>query len=96
MNLPQNYALSEKSIRGQDAVELEVPDLAPPITIQGRQSGIDTVKGSGQECTYQFGHLRTLKMDAPIPDECLSCDRIIECKHSSAKPKKNQQHSVRS
>jgi hypothetical protein len=36
-------------------------------------------------CRYKFGYLRTLPRDAPIPDECLSCDRIIRCKHSLAK-----------
>ncbi len=38
-----------------------------------------------QECRYRFGYLRTLPKNAPIPDECLSCDKIIECKHSQAK-----------
>lgn len=35
-----------------------------------------------QECKYRFGYLRTLPKDASIPDECLSCDKIIDCKHS--------------
>ncbi len=38
-----------------------------------------------QECKYKFGHLRTLPKNAPIPDECYSCDKIIDCKHSQAK-----------
>ena len=38
-----------------------------------------------QECKYKFGYLRTLAKNAPIPDECFSCDKIIDCKHSKAK-----------
>ena len=38
-----------------------------------------------QECKYRFGYLRTLPKDASIPDECYSCDKIIDCKHSQAK-----------
>jgi hypothetical protein len=45
------------------------------------------------ECKYRFGYLRTLPKNAPIPDECLGCDRIIECKHSLAETLKNRAHS---
>ncbi len=38
-----------------------------------------------QECKYKFGYLRTLPKNATIPDECYSCDKIIDCKHSKAK-----------
>lgn len=40
---------------------------------------------TAQECKYKFGYLRTLAKNAPIPDECYSCDKIIDCKHSKAK-----------
>jgi hypothetical protein len=40
---------------------------------------------STQECKYKFGYLRTLPKNAPIPDECYSCDKVIDCKHSQAK-----------
>jgi hypothetical protein len=40
---------------------------------------------TAQECKYRFGYLRTLPKDASIPDECFSCDKIIDCKHSQAK-----------
>ncbi|UCE95846.1 MAG: hypothetical protein JSV51_09120, partial [Candidatus Bathyarchaeota archaeon] len=34
------------------------------------------------ECTHHFGYLKTLSKNAPVPIECLSCNRIIMCKHS--------------
>jgi hypothetical protein len=42
-----------------------------------------------QECKYKFGYLRTLPKKAPIPDECYSCDKIIDCKHSQVKTVEN-------
>jgi hypothetical protein len=33
-------------------------------------------------CPYELGYLKTLPKDSPIPKECLSCRKIIECKHS--------------
>jgi len=40
---------------------------------------------TSQECKYKFGYLRTLPKNSAIPDECYSCDKIIDCKHSKAK-----------
>ncbi len=37
------------------------------------------------ECKYKFGYLRTLPRSAAIPDECLNCHQIIQCKHSNLK-----------
>lgn len=34
-----------------------------------------------QACRHEFGYLRTLPKDTAIPDECLSCNRIVECRH---------------
>ena len=43
------------------------------------------------DCKHQLGYLRTLKRGAHIPEECLGCHRIIECKYSNAKKTKSQQ-----
>lgn len=37
------------------------------------------------ECKYEFGYLQTLPRSAAIPDDCLNCHQIIECKHSYSK-----------
>jgi len=31
------------------------------------------------DCLHQFGYLRTLPKNAPIPDECFGCPKIVEC-----------------
>lgn len=33
------------------------------------------------ECKHKFGYLQTLPRSAAIPDDCLNCHKIIECKH---------------
>ena len=34
---------------------------------------------SKRDCFHQFGYLRTLPKNAPIPDECFGCPKIVEC-----------------
>lgn len=31
------------------------------------------------DCKHFLGYLKKRPKDAPIPDECLTCDRMIEC-----------------
>jgi hypothetical protein len=30
-------------------------------------------------CPHKFGYLKTLRKNAPIPDECFGCPQILEC-----------------
>jgi hypothetical protein len=30
-------------------------------------------------CPHKFGHLKSLRKNAPIPDECFGCPQILEC-----------------
>jgi hypothetical protein len=60
---------------------VEPPEESIPERIIQQSMETETT----QECKYGFGHLRTLPKNAPIPDECYSCDKIIDCKHSQAK-----------
>jgi len=65
---------------------------APAATIQERLAIVEEnlKREASQECKYQFGYLRTLPRNASIPDECLSCNQIIECKHSLVKKVETQ------
>jgi len=67
-----------------DAPVLQAPE-PPPVPIQERIMEESSREEAELGCRYQFGYLRTLPKDAVIPDECFSCDRIIDCKHSLAK-----------
>ena len=35
------------------------------------------------ECKHFLGYLKTRSKDAPIPDDCLTCGKMIECLFSS-------------
>jgi len=34
---------------------------------------------SKRDCLHYFGYLRTVPKNAPIPDECFGCPKIVEC-----------------
>lgn len=84
-NLGEKVTLPEKAVKADYTAKMEAPVVASPISIQERSMQESSRRDFENECRYQFGYLRTLPMDAPIPEECLSCDRIIECKHSRRK-----------
>lgn len=59
----------------------------PPI--QERLARQQPAAVSAHQCPHTFGYLRTLARDVTLPDECLSCEKIIECRHSLAKAPEN-------
>lgn len=73
-NLKKRFSVPKK----EEAFEIQAPEegLKIEAPIQESQKKITTL-----ECKHQLGYLRTLPRNAPIPDECLSCDKIIKCKH---------------
>jgi hypothetical protein len=44
------------------------------VVRKSRESDSDEV-----ECEHFFGYLRKRPKNTPIPDECLTCNRMIEC-----------------
>lgn len=40
-------------------------------------------KNDSEKCSYGFGHLAKRDKNTPIPDECLSCSKMLECMGSS-------------
>jgi hypothetical protein len=100
-NLGEQFRIPSKTVEVEAEAEAdeeaEVPatplaPLAPPATTEPpapsiheriAQESLETE--AVRDCRYRFGYLRTLPKDASIPDECLSCDKIIDCKHSQVK-----------
>ena len=85
-----NESLAKKfSIPGkEESLEIEVPieeGLEIETPHQERRAQESPKTETAPECKHQFGYLRTLPRNVPIPDECLGCDKIIECKHSLVK-----------
>lgn len=84
-NLGENFTLAEKAVKEDTTDEIEIPVTAPSMAVRKKPMQESSHNESERECRHKFGYLRTRRADAPIPDECLSCGRIIECKHSSTK-----------
>jgi len=79
-NFAEKSTVPEKVAKESSEVEAPVARAHSPI--QERIIQENPKKETAPECKHQFGYLQTLPRNASIPDECLSCDRIIECKHS--------------
>jgi len=95
-NLGEKFRIPARAVQADAEVDNEAKVHVSPLVPAGAmappaQSIPDRIiqeslkKEAVQECKYSFGYLKTLQRDASIPDECLSCDKIIECKHSQAK-----------
>ena len=85
-NLGKEVTIPNPDVKTNDTVEEHHPIAqAPEIVASPIQdtTKLERPRKEGEAiCRNQLGYLRTLPIDALIPDECLSCDRIIECKHS--------------
>jgi len=94
VKLPKKAAQkSEVETVAPSAVPVAPIAPAPAATpIQERLAIVEEnlKREASQECKYQLGYLRTLPRHASIPDECLSCNKIIECKHSLVKKAESQ------
>jgi len=40
-------------------------------------------KISAAPCSHHFGYLTTLRKNAAIPEECLTCVKMLECRNAS-------------
>jgi len=41
-----------------------------------------------QNCLHQFGYLKNLQKNTPVPDECFGCPKVMECLFPNEQPKK--------
>lgn len=95
-NLGEQFRIPSRAVEADagadNEAEAPVAPLVPAASVAPAAPSIheriikESLKTEAvQECKYRFGYLRTLPRNESIPDECLSCDKIIECKHSQAK-----------
>jgi hypothetical protein len=75
-NLAEEFTLpSNAAAVAPDSEKLEVSESNP-------ERVNERISAKEVECKYEFGYLQTLPRSAAIPDDCLNCHQIIECKHS--------------
>jgi DNA-directed RNA polymerase subunit RPC12/RpoP len=48
------------------------------ISVEEREKAPEKPEGD-LACSHSLGYLRKRAKDMPIPDECLTCNRMIEC-----------------
>ncbi len=73
--------LGEKYLLSAEPVSEEIHErIAVPESVVERVSENKPVEEI--ECLHDFGYLKSLPKGKPIPDECLSCRKIVECRHS--------------
>ncbi len=79
-NLSEKYILPEAISTQNGKMEAYVAPtpFVNKATTTAKNLRIETASG----CNHQLGYLRTLPVNASLPEECLGCDKLIECKHS--------------
>jgi len=80
-NLARKLATQETATKQAPSTMIPIVRESPPIQERLAKESQKTEKA--HECQHRLGYLQTLPRNTPIPDECLCCDRIVECKHSS-------------
>jgi len=80
--------ITKSSVKPSTEEKLSVGERTPPkqlaATTTSQEKGEEKLslpqpQTESPKCPYSFGYLKKLDKDASIPDECLSCSRIMEC-----------------
>ena len=74
-NLAEKFMLPATAAVAEPQEETELPESVTERVAEKKSD-------EGIECKHDFGYLKSLPRGVPIPDECLSCRQIVECKHS--------------
>jgi len=51
---------------------------SPARPVQAKKT-VTVEKEAPAGCTHYFGYLRKREKDKPIPDECLTCSKMVDC-----------------
>lgn len=61
----------------EEPVPLEAPVAKDSIRIERKQKSTEAPEHI--KCPHHFGYLKTRPKDTPIPDACLTCQKMIQC-----------------
>jgi hypothetical protein len=89
-SIPAQLFKEQSNLESPDEGNLALQNPATEEIVHEGRIGKGSQNETTPECKHRFGHLRTLPKNASIPDECLGCDRIIECKHSLVETVENR------
>jgi hypothetical protein len=80
MNIPENKIVPEEFSSKKSKVSPYSPITSSTYFKKDASNVFE--KRTSPECNHQLGYLTTFPADASLPEECLSCDKVIECKKS--------------
>jgi len=94
-NLAEKFTLPASTT----AITAEEEKVEVSVTEYNLRRAHERASATDTECKHKFGYLQTLPKSAAIPDECLNCHKIIECKHvylrrTEQKPAETSSESV--
>ena len=61
----------------QSKIDLQIEDMKIVNIKANEYPGV--VLDSPAKCPRHFGFLNTSPTDAPLPDECLACPKVLQC-----------------
>jgi hypothetical protein len=78
-NLPEKLIIPEATFAENDKVKVGIMPTPPFDNRIMTSNNLRVETASG--CNHQLGYLRTVPINTSLPEECLGCAKIIECKH---------------
>ena len=80
MNIPKKYIIPEDMPKQKS----ENSPYSPITTsvYNEKESSSNFQKRTPSECNFQLGYLGSFPANASLPQECLNCNKIMECKKS--------------
>lgn len=88
-SLTEEFSIPDRIVEKNLEMEVSVEQDLETEASMKENAEAETIS----ECKHQFGYLQNLSRNASIPDECLGCERIVECKHSSVKKLESHAYS---
>jgi len=65
---PSNIDAQEKPSRKSEKIDTATEESVEKQSIEGFQ-----------KCVHEFGYLRGMSKNTPIPDECFGCPKVMRC-----------------
>ncbi len=74
----ESYYVCPHCIAKLDKIPIQdkEPRRPTPIPVEPLEKLEET---NSTSCAHHFGYLKTHEKDAPLPDECLTCSKLLQC-----------------
>jgi hypothetical protein len=79
-NLPAKYIVPDTNSPQHENIDTYAASTRSFSRQTMTSSNLET--GTATKCNHQLGYLSTIPDNSFLLDECLSCDKVMECKHS--------------